>query len=131
VNWLLQNFGSRLRFALRNPRYAAESLYRELTLSDERFLSSITGAPPRRIRGFLDEPIHTDAFAECLRAAEVTFKTAQIQSADLYAKKILVQYACVRAFAPESVVETGVARCFLLLSSPRTSEERARRFALD
>jgi len=109
VNWLLQNFGTRLRFAIRNPHYVVGSLYRELTFSDERFLSSLTGVSPRIVRSFLDEPIRTEMFAECLRAAESFFKTAEIQSADLYAKKILSQYAAVRAFAPEIVVETGVA----------------------
>lgn len=38
MSWLLQNFGERMRFALRNPRYAPGSLYRELTLADEHFL---------------------------------------------------------------------------------------------
>jgi len=109
MNWLVQNFGARLRFALRNPGYAAGSLYRELLLSDERFLSSITGVHARRIRRFLDEPLQSEPFAACLRAAESFFAVAQIQSADLYAKKVLVQYAAVRAFAPDTVVETGVA----------------------
>jgi hypothetical protein len=36
MNWLLQNFRERVVFSLRNPRYALGSLYRELTLSDER-----------------------------------------------------------------------------------------------
>lgn len=109
TNWFLKNFGSRLRFALHNPRYAASSLYRELTLSDERFLSSLTGVPPRRIRSFLDEPVHDTRFAANLRAAESFFKTSNLLSADLYAKKVLLQYAAVRAFAPDIVVETGVA----------------------
>jgi predicted O-methyltransferase YrrM len=109
VNWFLQNFGQRVQFAIRNPLYVAGSLYRELILADERYLSSVTGVTPRKIRSFLGEPILTEPFAACLRAAESVFKTAEIQSADLYAKKILMQYAAVRAFAPEVVVETGVA----------------------
>jgi predicted O-methyltransferase YrrM len=109
MNWLFQNFGHRIRFALRNPRYAAASLFREVTLADERFLSGITGVSPSRIRSFLDEPINTPAFAECLHEAAAFFHNAEIESANLYAKKILVQYAAVRAFAPEVVVETGVA----------------------
>jgi len=32
-----------------------------------------------------------------------------VESADLFAKKILVQYAAVRALNPQCVVETGVA----------------------
>ncbi len=109
MNWLLRNFGSRVNFALRNPRYAARSLYRELTLSDERFLSDITRVPARRIRSFLDEPTHDDFFVNSLQAAESFFKTANIMSADLYAKKILLQYATIRAFAPDIILETGVA----------------------
>lgn len=109
MNWLLQNLGSRLRFALHNPRYAASSLYREVTLADEQFLSSLTSVPARKIRSFLDEPIHDHSFAATLQAAESFFKTANIVSADLYAKKVLLQYAAIRAFAPEIIVETGVA----------------------
>ena len=109
TNWLLKNFGSRLRFALHNPGYAASSLYRELILSDERFFSSLTGVPAGRIRGFLDEPIHDTPFAANLQAAGSFFKNSNLLSADLYAKKVLLQYAAVRAFAPDVVVETGVA----------------------
>ena len=109
MNWLLQNFGQRLRFIVRNPRYCAGALYRELTLADEHFLSSITGIAPGRIRSFLNEPIQTEPFAACLRAADSFFNTAEIRSADRYAKKILLQYAAVRALNPEVIVETGVA----------------------
>ena len=49
--------------SLRNPRYALGSLYRELTLADERSLTTITGVSARRIRGLLNEPIHTPDFA--------------------------------------------------------------------
>ena len=128
MNWLLRNFGARVNFAFHNPRYAAGSLYRELTLSDERFLSSITGVPARRIRGFLDEPIRSPFFAASLKSAESLFKTADIWSADLYAKKILLQYAAIRAFAPEIVVETGVANgvssSYLLLALEMNGQGR-------
>jgi predicted O-methyltransferase YrrM len=109
MNWLFQNFGARFRFALRHPRYVATSLLREVTLADERFLSSVTGASPSRIRSFLDEPAETPDFVECLREAAVFLHRAEIEGADLYAKKILLQYAAIRAFAPDMVVETGVA----------------------
>jgi predicted O-methyltransferase YrrM len=109
MKWLLQNFGPRFRFALSNPRYVAASLFRELTLADERFLSGVTGVSPFRIRSFLNEPIATPAFAERLREAAAFFHSAEIEGADLYAKKILVQYAAIRAFNPRIVVETGVA----------------------
>lgn len=120
MRWLLQNPRSRLSFAIRHPAYAVRSLLRGFTLADERFLSGITGVPAWRIRSFLDEPIRTPAFAACLRAAETAFRNLEMQSADLYAKKVLVQYAAVRAFQPETLVETGVANgvssAYLLLA---------------
>jgi predicted O-methyltransferase YrrM len=109
MNWLLQNFRERLLFSLRNPRYVFGSLYRELTLADERFISTITGVPTRRLREFLGEPLHTPQFAVRLQEAAATFRELKIYSADLYAKKVLLQYMAVRAFQPEIVVETGVA----------------------
>jgi predicted O-methyltransferase YrrM len=109
MNWLLQNFRERLLFSLRNPRYVFGSLYRELTLADERFLSTITGVSSRRLRDFLGEPIHTPEFAARLQEAAATFHELKIYSADLYAKKVLLQYMAIRAFRPEIVVETGVA----------------------
>ena len=120
MNWFFQNFQQRLRHFLRHPRYALRALYRELTLADERFLSAITGVSPRKIRSYLDEPIHTSDFAARLREVEADFRALEIQSADLYAKRVLVQYTAVRAFQPEIVVETGVANgvssAYLLLA---------------
>jgi predicted O-methyltransferase YrrM len=109
MNWLLQNFRERLLFSLRNPRYVFNSLYRELTLADERFVSAITGVPARGLREFLGEPSHTPEFAARLREVAATFRELNIYSADLYAKKVLLQYAAIRALQPEIVVETGVA----------------------
>jgi predicted O-methyltransferase YrrM len=109
VRWILQNLRQRCRFALQNPNYVLSSLFREFTLADERFLRSITRVPPTRIRSFLNEPFENPNFAECLHLAETYFRQAKLKSADLYAKKILVQYAAIRAFAPDVVVETGVA----------------------
>ena len=109
MNWLLQNFRERALFSLRNPRYVLGSLYRELTLADERFISTITGVSARRLREFLGEPIHTPEFEARLRELTVTFRDLKIYSADLYAKKVLLQYMAIRAFQPEIVVETGVA----------------------
>src|SRR5882672_9986543 len=71
MKWLLQNFGERMRFLLRNPRYALGSLYRELTLADERSLTAVTGVSSRRIRAFLSEPIHTPDFAVRLDRAGI------------------------------------------------------------
>lgn len=109
MNWLVQNFQKRFQFALRNPGYVIASLVREITLADERFLSSITGVPPSQIRSFLNEPFGTTAFAFRLREAENYFYQAKVEGADLYAKKILVQYAAIRAMKPNVIVETGVA----------------------
>ena len=109
MNWLFENFGNRTRFALKNPGYTVNSLFRELTLADERFLSSITKASAHQIRSFLKEPFHNGFFFACLKSAEAELHTLKIYSADLYAKKILLQYAVIRALQPKIVIETGVA----------------------
>lgn len=109
MKWLLQNVRRRAGFAIKNPRYALNAMIGELTFADERFLTRITASSPRQIRNYLDEPISTTAFAEYLRDAEKEFHSLSIESADLFAKKILNQYAAVRALAPDCVVETGVA----------------------
>ena len=109
MKWLLQNTKQRAAFALKNPRFALGAMLRELTLADERFLGKITGASLEAIRGYLDEPIQSPAFARHLRDSEKKFRELAINSADLYAKKILLPYAAVRALKPECVVETGIA----------------------
>lgn len=109
MRWILQNLRQRCRFALQNPNYVLASLFREFTLADERFLSTITGVSPIRVRSFLNEPLQASTFNDCLHKAETHFHQAKVESADLYAKKILVQYAAIRAFTPDVVVETGVA----------------------
>lgn len=120
MNWLFQNFDNRLRFALANPIYALNSLCREVALADERFLSTITNVSPRRIRGFVEEPSQSEVFSTRLRLAKAELQKLEIYSADLYAKKILLQYAAVRAFQPNVVVETGIANgvssAYLLLA---------------
>jgi predicted O-methyltransferase YrrM len=109
MNWLFQNIHNRARFALENPLYALNSLCRELTLADERFLSSITNVSANRIRGFIKEPFQNGLFLARLQSVRAELQALKIYSADLYAKKILLQYAVVRAFQPRIVVETGVA----------------------
>jgi predicted O-methyltransferase YrrM len=120
MSWLFQNFESRARLALKNPRYTLNSLYRELILADERFLSTITSASSRRIRNFTKEPFQNRFFSARLHSAKAELQGLKIQSADLFAKKILLQYAVVRAFQPEIVVETGIANgvssAYLLLA---------------
>jgi hypothetical protein len=109
VKWLFQNVGERVRYALKHPAYALNTLVRELALSDERFLSQITTVSARQIRRFLDEPTKTPEFANHIRSATEQFHTSSVTSADLYAKKVLNQYAVVRAFKPQCIVETGIA----------------------
>jgi len=120
MKWLLQNIRHRAAFAVKNPRYALTAMIRELSLADERFLAQITASSPRQIRSYLDEPINTPDFADHLRSAQEHFRALSIESADLFAKKILNQYASVRGLVPDTVVETGVANgvssAYLLLA---------------
>jgi len=120
MRWLLSNSKDRLLFTVRNPIYALRSLFREITFADERFLSKITGVSTQQIRLYLDEPISTAPFVARLQEVESVIRKLTLQSADLYAKKVLVQYIAVRAFQPETVVETGVANgvssAYLLLA---------------
>lgn len=109
MKWLFKNMRERAAYALRNPGYAFSTLYRELTFSDERFLARICGISPLTIRSFLDEPANTPEFAQHIDDAVQQFRALSIQSADLYAKKVLNQYAAIRALKPSCVVETGIA----------------------
>jgi len=109
MKWLLQNFRARAAFALRNPGYTLKSLGRELAMKDEKFLCQITGVSAREIRSFLNEPIETPEFAAHLRECEEKFRSLNMLSADLYGKKVLNQYAVIRAMKPKCVVETGIA----------------------
>ncbi len=128
MKWLLQNVRRRAGFAIKNPRYTLGAIFRDLTLADEKFLARITASSPHQIRGYLDEPISTPAFAEHLRGADKEFRALSIESADLFAKKILNQYAAVRAFAPDCIVETGVANgvssSYLLLALQKNGHGR-------
>jgi hypothetical protein len=128
MKWLLQNFRRRVIFGLKNPRYTMKTLLGELTLADERFLSRLTGARVSQIRGFLDEPISFSDFSRHLREAEDEFRRLPLLSGDLYAKKVLSQYALVRAVQPELVVETGIANgissAYLLLAIRKNGRGR-------
>ena len=120
MNWLLQNFSNRVQFALDNPIYTLNCLYRELTLADEKFLSSITNVSAARIRNFIGEPTQNAFFSSHLESIRAELFKLKICSADVYAKKVLLQYAVVRAFQPRIVIETGVANgvssAYLLLA---------------
>ena len=109
MKWLLENMRARMRFAIKNPGYALNAMVREFTLADEKFLALITGSSPRQIRSYLEEPMNTPAFRDHLRSEQEQFCCVPVMSADLFAKKILNQYAAVRAMAPDCIVETGIA----------------------
>jgi hypothetical protein len=89
-----------MRFTLRNPRYALGSLFREFTPADERFLSSTQVFRPDESVPTSAEPVHPPDFAARLREADATFRALEIQSADLYAKKGLLQYVLIREELP-------------------------------
>jgi len=101
--WFLLNTAARLRFAWRRPRYALRSLLREITLADERFLAPARGADLRDIRRFIGEPSKARDLLEHLRRCEPRLREAQTASADLYAKRVLIQYASARALHPQVV----------------------------
>lgn len=128
MKWLFQNVGGRVTYALKHPGYALNTIIRELTLSDERFLGQITTLSPRQIRNFLDEPTNTPEFANHIRSATEQFRLLSIESADLYAKKVLNQYAVVRALKPQCIVETGIANgvssSYLLLALHKNGHGR-------
>lgn len=106
---LFINFSQRLSFAARNPWYTMRSLANEVLATEERFLASISGSSVASIRGFLEEPFQDKRFYEHLRQSEHIFSEAKITSADFYAKKVVLQYALVRALKPAVILETGVA----------------------
>jgi methyltransferase family protein len=99
----------RVQFALSHPGYSARSLLRELTLADERFLAKVSGVSWRRIREYIDEPFQDPHFLAHLKNHGDEFHRLKISTAELFAKKILIQYALVRSFLPECIVETGIA----------------------
>src|SRR6266566_1187837 len=101
MRWLLQNVRRRLGFAVKNTNYGLNAMVRELTFAAQRFLSRLPGSSPRQIRPYFDEPINTRAFLEHLCNEEAHFRSLSIESADLFAKKILNQYDAVRAFATD------------------------------
>ena len=123
MGWQLFNLRQRFHVALRNPGYALNAVLRDVVWADERFLARATGSKPADIRRFLGEPAATAAFRQHILGSEETFRRASIASAALHGKKVLIQYAVVRALQPTVVVETGVAggvsSAYLLLALQR------------
>jgi len=109
MRWLRRNLKNRFRRALRHPTYTAKALLDDLLGRDERFLASILGSTPEDVRTFLNEPSTRADFAAYIRSHDATLRTAFHPGNDAYAKKMLIQYAAVRAIKPEIIVETGVA----------------------
>ena len=109
MKWLLQNVPNRAAFAVKNPVYTTRAILRELTLADERFIAQISGVSQWKIREYMNEPISTPEFAVHLRNSDEQLRQLAITSADLFAKKVLLQYAVIRAVQPNCVVETGIA----------------------
>jgi hypothetical protein len=125
MKWYFLNAARRLKYAVQHPGYALKAAFREATFADERFLAKVTGTRASQIRGFLQEPSEATEFMAHLRGCEDVFKTG-MASADFWAKKVLVQYAAVRALQPDIVVETGVASgvssSYLLLAMQRNQK---------
>ncbi|MFZ0738907.1 MAG: class I SAM-dependent methyltransferase [Candidatus Acidiferrales bacterium] len=126
TQWWSVNWKNRSRFALRHPAYAFKAVIRDLLAADERFLASLTGATASQIRHFLDEPFQEIHFFDHLRGAESQFSGVRAIGADLYAKRVLLQYAIIRAYKPDHIVETGVANgvssAYLLLALGRNQK---------
>lgn len=125
MKWYLQNAAGRIKYALQNPRYALKTALRKLTFADERFIAAATGTHARRVRGFLQERFASTEFLAHMRSSQADFDKG-MSSADLWAKKVLIQYAAVRALQPGIVVETGVASgvssAYILLAMERNQK---------
>jgi predicted O-methyltransferase YrrM len=125
MKWYFLNSIERFQFAMRNPRYVMKAAAREATFADERFLAALTGTNAIQIRRFLQEPFDSEYFLSHLRNCEDVFREG-MTSAALWAKKVLIQYAAVRALRPDTIVETGVASgvssAYLLLALERNQK---------
>jgi predicted O-methyltransferase YrrM len=118
--WWAANWKSRSLFALRHPGYALRAVGRDLFAIDERFLASVTGTSVASIRRFMNEPFEDCAFADHMKDSEPPLQDVGSVGAELYAKRVVIQFAIVRAQKPNVIVETGVANgvssAYLLLA---------------
>ncbi len=125
MRWLRQNARDRLRRALLRPGYAARQLLHHLGGADERFLATVTNCSPSAMRKLIDEPSSDARFQKRLLDCAPVLAETPDPIAYLHAKKVLIQYAIVRALAPSVVVETGVANgissSYLLLACERNA----------
>jgi hypothetical protein len=126
MRWFFPDAERRLRHAAAHPAYAFKALIREATRADERFLAGIARERAGRIRRYFDEPARHPGFSQHLTRCKSIISRADFTSAELYAKKVLVQYAAIRALRPEVIVETGVANgvstAYLLLALERNGK---------
>jgi len=124
--WWSANWKNRLGFAARHPQYAVKSVLRDLFAADERFLAALTGTTTAEIRQFLGEPFRDGRFYQHLRDAGKEFGEGSSIGADLYAKRVVMQYAVMRAMKPDCVLETGVANgvssAYILLAMERNQK---------
>ena len=67
------------------------AVLRDWVLADERFLARVTGSSARTIRRFMAEPFQDVKFAAQLKCAEEVFRRFHLSSAEVYAKKVLIQ----------------------------------------
>jgi predicted O-methyltransferase YrrM len=124
--WWSANWKNRLVFGAQHPGYAIKAVLRDVFSADERFLAALAGATTSQIRQFLGEPFQDLRFYEHLQTVEREFGGTSSIGADLYAKRVLMQYAIIRAVKPECVLETGIANgvssAYLLLAMERNQK---------
>jgi predicted O-methyltransferase YrrM len=107
--WWSANWKNRLVFGAQHPWYAIKSVLRDLFAVDERFLAALAGSTTSQFRQFLGEPFKHHRFYEHLQSAEHQLDGTSSIGADLFAKRVLMQYAVIRALKPDRVLETGIA----------------------
>ena len=124
--WWSANWKNRLSFAAKHPSYAVKAVVRDLFGADERFLAVLSGTTASEIRRFLGEPFQDERFYGHLRSVGNEFGGIASIGADLYAKRVVMQYAVIRAAKPDCVLETGVANgvssAYLLLAMERNQK---------
>jgi predicted O-methyltransferase YrrM len=124
--WWLANWRERAAFASQHPVYTLKSVFRDLLALDERFLARVTGVRASQVRHFLSEPFQDRRFCDHFHKIEEQLEGKREIGASLYAKRVLLQYAIVRAFRPERIVETGIANgvssAYLLLAMERNQK---------
>jgi hypothetical protein len=109
--WLPQDIRQRAAVAVKILGTHLTAMIRELTLADEHASSNcghFTTPDSQPYGRTHQHPRFCEPRSRCTRAFPHAFPLS-VKSADLFAKKILDQYAAVRARAPDTVVETGIA----------------------